>query len=510
LKIFSAMKKIVTVLLIFNFLFGISGIAQETIYYNKTLNLGNDWAAAYSISNIGTDNIIAATGGPAYTMSIIRTDYFGNMKIRKKYHKTGFEYYMGYWGSLSFNAETGLLDLGGNIGMSTQDTNCGFLMLLDTICDSVFTRKYSTNNKYMIVKMSRPTKDNGYIIIGQDRIFEYNADVVIIKTDAFGKEQWRQYYGSSDSAEFGYSVVQTPDKGYLLGCQRFIPGNDYSGDTWIIKTDSLGNKEWDLKPGSVFYDTQAIVGLSMDGNYIAGCAVGTRQDITYPVPDSYRRINFLKISPTGQIIWQKAFGPSLKKNYLCSMMELKDGSIVGVGFYNPYPILHDKSWLLKANRFGDSTWMREYWHSTGDFDINLLYDVDTAHDKGFVMTGQHANVEPPSSIQRIWLVKVDSCGCDTAGCDPTVNIREPESENVGIEIFPVPANETINILSALLKHHVCKIQIYDLFGRKQKEIMLPEGNDSAEIKVADLKAGLYVLQLSASNGTILNRKIVVE
>jgi len=112
------------------------------------------------------------------------------------------------------------------------------------------------------------TRDGGYILGGYS---ESNAgidksenskgayDYWIIKLDASGNKLWDRTFGGSDTEQF-LSLQQTKDKGYILAgyshsgqsgdkteASRNRPGN--YNDYWIVKTDSLGQIEWDKTIG---------------------------------------------------------------------------------------------------------------------------------------------------------------------------------------------------------------------------------------------------------------------
>ncbi|MEO8150571.1 MAG: PKD domain-containing protein [Bacteroidia bacterium] len=200
-----------------------------------------------------------------------------------------------------------------------------------------------------------------------------NADFWIIKVDSIGIKQWDKRYGGS-SADWLYSLQQTTDGGYILGGKSSSPisgdktqpaWNGYS-DYWIVKIDSIGNKQWDKCYGGVDNDVLISLKQTTDGGYILGGASysGIGGDKTQPLWGGATDYWIVKVDSFGNKQWDKDYGGNANEDEFGNISQTSDGGylIAGTSYS---PISGDKTennlgteqtWVIKTDSIGNKQW----------------------------------------------------------------------------------------------------------------------------------------------------------
>ncbi|TKJ41064.1 hypothetical protein CEE37_05200 [candidate division LCP-89 bacterium B3_LCP] len=148
-----------------------------------------------------------------------------------------------------------------------------YLVKTNASGDTLLTRTFGGSSSDFGSSVHQ-TDDGGYIIAGYTYSYGVgDADLYLIKTDASGTEQWSQTFGGS-SEDMGKSVQQTSDGGYII-TGYLTPDGAISTDLYLIKTDASGMELWSQTIGGGFYDYGNSIQQTNDGGYIVAGATSS-------------------------------------------------------------------------------------------------------------------------------------------------------------------------------------------------------------------------------------------
>jgi hypothetical protein len=185
------------------------------------------------------------------------------------------------------------------------------------------------------------TSDGGYAIAGRTSSFGSGIqDCWLIKTDNYGNMEWDQTYGGleDDSAS---SLVATSDGGYAIAGATNVFGD---GNFWLIKTDRHGNVEWNqtyTEPNSVW--TWSLISTSDGGYAILGNTVSSGAGSS----DFW----LVKTDAMGNTEWNRTYGGT-EADYPYSLVEASDGGYALVGYTFSFGAGNGDFWLIKTDEYG--------------------------------------------------------------------------------------------------------------------------------------------------------------
>ncbi len=245
------------------------------------------------------------------------------------------------------------------------------------------------------------TNEGGYIIAGCTASFGAGEwDVWLIKTDSSGNEEWNYTFGGS-SVDWGYSVQQTNEGGYIVTGYTDSYGAGGS-DFWLIKTDSNGNEEWNYTFGGSSHDRGFSVQQTNEGGYII-----TGYTVSYDSDNTGCDVWLIKTDSNGIKEWHQTFGGTGVPNKVdmgYSVQQTNDGGYIITGDTEIYFVAKSDVWLIKTDSDGNEEWNQAFGGPASDRGRS----VQQTNDGGYIITGWASSygIGDPD----VWLIKTDYNG----------------------------------------------------------------------------------------------------
>ncbi|MBL4755250.1 MAG: T9SS type A sorting domain-containing protein [Flavobacteriales bacterium] len=494
------MKKLLSIFILCGFL--VSANAQH-VYFNERYHFSGQ-EVIWSVLELESGYLCAVGAGTSDEgLLLYFLDSAGNKLTEKFYSESGSTFYAGFTGSLIKTSEGGFA-LGGS--MDTGLTSNAMLWRFDENGDTLWTKTYGSPAYDQVGNQCKQTPDGGFVIIGATDKLGTN-DILLIKTDSLGNLEWDTTFGGP-GAQSGFTILVTSEGNYL-----------FRGSDSVYMVDQSGNILWKkIYTGSFAYF------IETSNGYFVGCGGEFDTFLSGSFQQNWPTI--IKIDTAGTVIWQKRYGPSRFVAGLNSIWELPDGNFVAAGQSNNnmgtpngngFPI----GFILKVSAQGDSIWYREHEYDTCIKNQDYIRDMKPTSDGGFITAGFFAPRTSSPCLdtggQDMWVMKLDSCGCAYPGCDSMcsqlVGIEDFQFNNttLTLKIYPNPASNmtTVRIPNSgegtrpsFANASVGKnyhLRVYDITGRELKSYTM-HNQPTITINTKELGSGLYFLRLSALGG----------
>lgn len=202
------------------------------------------------------------------------------------------------------------------------------------------------------------TRDGGYVVLGSTKSFSSTEDLFdlwVLKLDMLGTIEWQKAFGGEGRDE-GVKIIQTEDDGYIVAANTDSFGNGKT-DLWLLKVDATGGIEWQRTYGGEEDDRIVDLQPSADGGYVV---LGSTDSFGAGKNDIW----VLRLSETGEIQWQKAYGGT-ENEFGSSIRETSDGGYILCGTSASFGSGGEDIWVLRLNGDGTIRWQRALG-GTGD------------------------------------------------------------------------------------------------------------------------------------------------
>ncbi len=243
------------------------------------------------------------------------------------------------------------------------------------------------------------TSDGGYALAGETYSFGAgDSDFWLIKIDSSGSIQWNKTYGEP-TADGTNSIIQTSDEGYALA--GYSTGNNASKDLWFVKTDSMGNMQWNRTYGGSRWDEANSVIQTSDGGYALAGTTNSLSDVTYMPHDCW----LVKTDSDGNMEWNKTYDGDGGYDGGNSLVQTSDGGYTLAG--NTGGFIGQNVWIIKTDPDGNRIW-DVIWDIAEPTLTNCMIQTS---DGGYAVTGWTKSLDGLFGFRNyFFLVKADLNG----------------------------------------------------------------------------------------------------
>ena len=397
--------------------------------------------------------------------------------------------------------------------------------------DTILTKKYNSILyplfDFMLPQASLSKVNGDYAVLSEHDAGSspQNIDLSLLVIDYSLEIKSYKRYGILTQHELAHSLIAEFSGGYIIGAERTNEGLtfiNYENRTLLIKTDSLGNQQWQwLSPEGVLQDGAHAMIKTPDG----GLVVASGQGIEWGTNPNYHYLFWdaliFKLDADRNVVWStpfRGYHPS-PQTTLTEMVEAQGGSgFVASGIVaekeGDEPAYHT-SWLVKVSPEGDSLWARRYTYFDGEFVAPEVWDMKATPDGGYVLVGTAPQVFDINTNPYIpaWIMKVDSFGCLIPGCqlDDTTAVSGSPEQTARLAIFPNPASDFLHFeLRPAGITSTYTARIVDTNGKTMTEIPAVSTHTTYTLPVWHWPPGVYFLQLLHEGLPVRTERFVVR
>jgi hypothetical protein len=217
------------------------------------------------------------------------------------------------------------------------------------------------------------------------------GDYWILKLNASGDIEWSKYFGGNftDTPE---NIIQTDDNGFIVvggsdSNDTDISNNIGTYDFWVLKISATGSLVWEKSFGGDQIDEARAIVRSNDGNYmIAGDTRSNDNDVSNNIGAA--DLWLIKISPSGDLIWEKTIGGT-NFDVARAMVKTQDNGLLLAGSSRSADVDvsenkgQNDAWALKVDSEGNLQWET----TIGGSNIDFGYRIAELNDASIIVVG---------------------------------------------------------------------------------------------------------------------------
>ncbi len=210
------------------------------------------------------------------------------------------------------------------------------------------------------------TFDKGYVVAGSSSSFTGTSDMYLVKVDSMGVPLWQQLFGGI-SVEQGFSLAQTADSGLVIsGYTNSFGAGGY--DMYLVKTDKAGNFVWSKTYGGTNWDFAYSVQQTSDGGYVIAGG-------TFSFGGGDEDMYLVKTDQNGDTLWTRTFGGN-GEDRVASVIQTSDGGYALAGYTKSFGDTSGDIYTVKTDANGDTLWTKKLGFTGYDEATQIIQTLD--------------------------------------------------------------------------------------------------------------------------------------
>ncbi len=279
----------------------------------------------------------------------------------------------------------------GNIINKVGDNENIFLLKIDRKGRKIWSKQFGTS---LAERASGAAidPDGGFLIAGSVKNASEDEDMLLVRFDTEGNAQWVRTYGTP-RADVGAAIAVLPGKSGLALAGNSRNEKGFDNDIVLYRLDTVGSPIWDRRIGNNFREEVRDLLVAKSGDLVL---TGLYNDN----PDAY----VAKFDLSGNLLWERTVGEPGVEEEANAITELTDGSLVLTGL-KVIGMVNVDILIAKLTPDGQVLWQK----NLGDPEAaEEARDIRSTADGGYVLAGYNAQVL--TSFNDLILVKTDGEG----------------------------------------------------------------------------------------------------
>ena len=521
----SVLKYFVATILI-TMVIQVSLIAQDR-WANNYLE-GEDPFAESLLKHYDGGYLLAGRFGPNYPSYnwLIKTDVNGEIIWKKVFGMENSTLVLS--AGVGFNSY-GDIFMVGNVFENGNDIN-PLIMKLNACGEKQWCRVFVEDGINYVSNLVITPVGGIVVALNQMGTVPFVDDICLARFDSDGNMQWKYCYNSLDTALFNasaFNLTTSPDGGFLIsgycGYEDPNPPHSWWDKPYYVKTDSLGNFEWETvvhkEVSDKGGDAWSTV-LSPDNKYFYSSISH------YYYPNLGDAPALLKMDMSGNVVGIYDLAQPNEYGKMIEAKFISDSTLMASALWGNVLVGGPKAVIIDTlgNIIRQASLLQNEWLAATEvtYDGKLLYFTNINDNNGnFDAYLFKLNQQLESDTLYTQLFNYDSLcpypiAWDTIvqdNCGLIVGMEElydrKNNKEPKLLIYPNPAQAQFTIQCEAFNESPTIVMIINQYGQKVMTLSIPRGQAESAVTTEGWQKGVYLVQVWKAGRLLTKGKVVV-